>query len=338
MLVSFAIQKNFIFIIFFMIINFIVDYITNNNMKYVDGLIYYLCDTFLIVFYIIEHNLSKNKENNLEEENQTSKKGFFLLICCLIFNSIYIYKYYNRSGIIKYDTENYLIIIMFLILIEKITFKNKLYSHQILSIIIFIILFIYYLINNFIKSKINLFFYILFLLQYYSFTFKYHLIKYINMNYFINIYLLASLNGIFTVIELLIQYFNILYNEFKCINIYNIILIFIVMMFNVYLEFKIISEIGLLHRFMSDVISIFISNITVSKNFGQIDQLLIGFLIIFSGLVYLEIIQLNFCDLNINLKQNIEKRMNEELINHLNQSNIINDENENSYNDLVYIK
>ena len=336
MLVSFVIQKDFIYIFIFMIINFIVDLILKNQkIKISDSLIYYFCDACLIFFYIIERNLSKSKENNLQEESQILTKGFFLMICSLIFNSIYIYKYYDKKKIINNEIDNYLIIIMFLLLIEKITFRNNFYSHQIFSIIIIIILFIYYLINNIIQSKFKLF-HILIFLQYYSFSFKYHLIKYLNMNYYINIYLLASINGIFTLIQFLIQYFNILYNEFNFNNISDIILLFIVMMINVYLEFKIISELGLIHRFMSDLISTYISEIIINKKF---DLLLIGLLLIISGLIYLEIIQLNFCGLNINIKQNIEKRMDEEFKNQFKQNNIItNRESLYSYNDLVYIQ
>ena len=156
------------------------------------------------------------------------------------------------------------------------------------------------------------------------------------MNYYINIYLLASINGIFTLIQFLIQYFNILYNEFNFNNISDIILLFIVMMINVYLEFKIISELGLIHRFMSDLISTYISEIIINKKF---DLLLIGLLLIISGLIYLEIIQLNFCGLNINIKQNIEKRMDEEFKNQFKQNNITtNRDSLYSYNDLVYIQ
>jgi hypothetical protein len=73
-------------------------------------------------------------------------------------------------------------------------------------------------------------------------------------------------------------------------------------MFNVYLEFKIISELGPIHRFMTDFISIYISNIILDKKF---DLILIGLLLIICCLIYLEIIQLNFCDLNENIRINI---------------------------------
>ena len=52
----------------------------------------------------------------------------------------------------------------------------------------------------------------------------------------------------------------------------------------------------------------------------KFDLILIGLLLIICCLIYLEIIQHNFCDLNVNTKINIEKRMNEGINNELNIS------------------
>ncbi len=81
-------------------------------------------------------------------------------------------------------------IILFSILIEIIIFKKEFYSHQIISIIIFIILYVYIFHPLFKLS------YILEILQYYSYSLSLNLIKYVNRKYFINIYLLASIHGI----------------------------------------------------------------------------------------------------------------------------------------------
>ena len=82
-----------------------------------------------------------------------------------------------------------------------------------------------------------------------------------------------------------------------------------------YLEFKIISELGPIHRFMTDFISIYIMEILFNDKFNLI---LIGLLFIICCLIYLEIIQLNFCNLNKNTKRNIEERMIEEINNEIN--------------------
>ena len=154
------------------------------------------------------------------------------------------------------------------------------------------------------------------------------------MKYFINIYLLGSIHGIFTLIQYLIQYFEILFPEFNLNNISSIILLFIIMMINVYLEYKIITELGLIYRFMSDFISIYISQIIILKN---CEILLYGLLLIISCLIYLEIIQLNFCGLNKNIKQNIENRMEKEAKNDLNNKSNDSNNTENNYlyNELI---
>ena len=147
------------------------------------------------------------------------------------------------------------------------------------------------------------------------------------MKYFINIYLLAIINGIGGLIQYYFQY-KLNFPEFNLYNIYLIILLFILLMINVYLEYKIILELGPIHRFMTDFISIYISEIIFNEGF---DLILIGFLLIICCLIYLEIIEFNFCNLNENIKINIEKRMiegiNKELV--INSSDSDNSETHN---------
>ena len=63
------------------------------------------------------------------------------------------------------------------------------------------------------------------------------------MKYYINIYLLGSISGIFGLIQYLIQYELNLF-QFDLKNRFFIILLFILFMINVYLEYKIIYELG----------------------------------------------------------------------------------------------
>ena len=128
------------------------------------------------------------------------------------------------------------------------------------------------------------------------------------MKYFIIIYLLGSINGIFKLIQILIQY-GFYLPQFNLYNIFLIILLFIMTMVNVYLEYKIIYELGTIYRYMVDFISFYILEIIFNETF---DLILIGLLLIICCLIYLEIIQLNFCNLNKNTKINIEKRMKKE--------------------------
>ena len=68
---------------------------------------------------------------------------------------------------------------------------------------------------------------------------------------------------------------------------------------------------------MVDFISIYILEIIFNETF---DLILIGLLLIICCLIYLEIIEFNFCDLNENTEKNIEKRMIEGINNELNIS------------------
>ena len=78
------------------------------------------------------------------------------------------------------------------------------------------------------------------------------------MKYFIIIYLLASINGIFGFIHIFIQY-KLNFHQFHLQNIFLIILLFIILMVNIYLEYKIIYELNPIYRYMVDFISIYIS-------------------------------------------------------------------------------
>ena len=95
-------------------------------------------------------------------------------MCYFIFNFINLYPI--KFTVQINDVEEYMIIIIFLILIEKICFNNYFYSHQTLSFFIIIILFLYFLITNIIQSKFKLF-YIIFILKCYSYSFRYQIIK-----------------------------------------------------------------------------------------------------------------------------------------------------------------
>ena len=308
MLISIYMKKKYlIHIILFMIINIIsmsIIKILKINL-FSRYFIYHICEICLVLLYIIDNYLSKNKNEEFNENNQKSIKIIFILIICyLIFNSIFIYLLQVNDNI--NDTEYYMRIIIFLILIERICLKNYFYSHQILSFTIIIILFFYFIINSIIQSSKLKIIYVLILIKFYSYSFRVHLLKYINMKYFINIYYLGSIKGIVGLIQILIQN-KTNFPEFNLCTVCLIILLLIILMINVYLEYKIISELAPIHRYMTDFTSIYISEIIINKNF---ELILIGLLLIISCLIYLEIIQLNFCNLNKNTKINIEKRMN----------------------------
>lgn len=149
----------------------------------------------------------------------------------------------------------------------------------------------------------DIFYYILYTLNGYCFCFSMLLIEYINRKYFINVYLLGSILGICETIQYFIE------KRSPRIDIklsFLFLLFFISYIINYFLHFTIILKIGTIHSYMSDFISYFllksVYNFETSMNF------LFSLISILTSLIYLEILELNFCDLNYYLKKNIYKR------------------------------
>ena len=94
---------------------------------------------------------------------------------------------------------------------------------------------------------------------------------------------------------------------------------FIVVLIQVFLYFIIVLKLGVIHAFIIDSLSNFILlSFDLSKNIIEI--IIIGLSII-SCLIYLEIMELNFCDLNHNIKKKIGKRAMKEIKNKIEQFN-----------------
>ena len=207
MLISISIQKDFIYILLFIFSNFICSIISKFDVIRV-GLhefINCISKSCLIMFYILQKYILREKIYNKKEENIETNIGgslnfISLIICSIILNSISWYDFGYNDVFNTLDIN--ITMILLLMLIETIFFNKFIYSHQILSINIIIII-SFYLIIRYIESEIRIT-NILFLLRVYIVSFNLHLIKYINTKYFINIYLLGSINGI----SQLIIFFN----------------------------------------------------------------------------------------------------------------------------------
>ena len=139
MLISIHINKNFIYIIFFTIVNSILTYIETQLieiMKISDifyNLLSNISHIFLIIFYFIEIYESKSKseeegkilETTDEKINQFFHiKNIFLIIFCLIFKAIYTYNIIVFENKVK-DLEIFDIVILFLMLLEIFILKKK---------------------------------------------------------------------------------------------------------------------------------------------------------------------------------------------------------------------
>ena len=177
------------------------------------------------------------------------------------------------------------------------------YNHHILSIIIsFVVLIIFHIFFP-IKSNISFnIFLFLNILKGYCYSLNLLLIKYINEIYFINIYLLGGINGLFELIFEMIYYIIkipeiILFDQ----QYYYIILMVIIYIIFNYLFYFIVNKYEPIYSLLCDMIpEIVIFNIL--GEYYSIGELIIFIILIFFIMVYLEIIQLNFCGLNTNLK------------------------------------
>ena len=309
------IKKDFIYIFLFMFINFNI-YLMESyaNFKINQNLVDKICCICLIVFYLIEKLKEKHYGQNYETSKILSYKIIIFIILSIILHCLSEYKFYNEKD---NEMEEYVFIILFLILLEIIIFKKTFYIHQIISFIILIILFIFILFQIYMKSKIKLSSYPLNILQNYSYSLCLHLIKYINTQYFINIYLLASINAIPVLFIILFQNTKYLFPFNGLNNNFMIILYFLLYLINNFLRYKIIDKLSPLHSYISDFISFFFLNKILDLNLLYIG---FGLLLIISCLIYLEILELNFCDLNKNTLNNIGKRGEKEIINQLSDS------------------
>ena len=339
MLISINFQKDHIYVAIFIII-YIIKYIIDNNVlriEYFDNFyrfIAYISQICLFIFYIIENYLlinasSPKNEDNILENNYKITKIFSkknILIILFMFSNLIDNYILNTYGSIK-NEGNYITVIIFFILLEQLKFNNYIYPHHFLSIILILILFLLYIISNVIKSKYNLD-YILYILSNYCYSLTILLIKYINTQYFINIFLLGSIHGCLELIQFLLNHYNTIFIlPFNLYNIFIIILSFILMLITNFFFFIIISKLNPIHIFLINYIG---NSIYLMNKFIFLDYI-IFLLCIISSIIYLEILLLNFCDLNKGIKQNIIIRGKNEIISELTESNF-NVEIEN-YND-----
>jgi len=160
---------------------------------------------FLFIIYFIEKSKSKNQTKKIDFKfNLNFRKGImFILLIISNLLSLYLSIIFVRY-LEKFDyISDVFIYFLFMIFIQK---KNY-YSHHIFSIIIlfiFAILFIIFFPTR--NDSLNYYFEIISLLKGYCYSLNLLLIKYMNEIYFINIYLLGSINELFELIFEIIYY------------------------------------------------------------------------------------------------------------------------------------
>ena len=307
MLIGINVNKSFIILVLMIIVHYFIPYIVPFSEA--------LGKSSMLVFFIIELILSKDnikKETDtlniiyyqynqiIEEDNNNNCKRIkmiILILVCLVFQSVYFF-----YSIEKY-TDVLAMTCFILLLTDKIIFNRNIYSHQILSIILtfitFIILSTDFPILELVKFILVSFFDSFFLLE----------IKEINIQYFISIYFLWGLIGLNNLICSLFmdgfqkEYFfdPDFYLDLCSDIIYN------------YLYCRIIMKYTPKHSFFTDLIIrefiYLIENwLLGGLEIGVLEILFILFISILLGLIYLEILELNFCGFNENLEKNIQIR------------------------------
>ena len=338
MLIYFSFQKDFIYIPIFIIINAIFDE-SNKKLqlkKEFTLLIIYCSQIILIIFYFIENYLSRketinieNKKKNIENKNIQTINNEKLLITRKYYNNdpqillilliSLIFAFLSSSHLtifnLKVDDLNECIfIIVFLFFLDSILFKKEIYSHQILSIIIIIVGTIFYYIPSEFIYKIS--YIIILFLKYYCRALDRLMIRYISINNFINIFLIAFLLGLngtlYILIRLLINHNFVEFPDFTD-NIYIFFIFFISSFINYFIYYKIIYKLGPIHAYISDLIALIIADkiLQIGKSNREninFKDLIIMFVFIISLLIYSEVIQLNFCRLNENTKKKLHER------------------------------
>ena len=331
MFIQFSIEKNLIYIPIFIFVNFIYYYSQYelNLPNECKLLIRFSAEICLIIFYFIQKYLSriesKSKNENLFVSSQNENNEIKIFIIMIIFNLIYYYV--KDIKINNNDIEHYIYIIMFLFLIDLFILQNNIYSHQILSIILLIIGIIYYMIKYFSFKLL----YLIYFMSLYCRSFGQTLIRYISINYFINIYLISSSLGFIGLIHLIITRIIKYDNFIQFPNSINYILILYILsnICRSFLYYRIIYKLGTIHVYLSDLISYIILNKLFHLIYekrplnNSLDYIIIPIILI-SMLIYFEIIQLNFCGLNENTKNQLLERSDNDIKN-INES--INDDN-----------
>ena len=277
-------------------------------------------------------------KNSLKKKDDDNKKKYLKKSLLLIFLSsiLHLISYYPlkdfdllTSDII--NSENtYGIFVILLFLIEKKVLKSQFFPHHILSIILFSILNLFYIYSDISINILDIFNLVIYCIQHYlTLALIFNIYYFINKKYFISLYCISGIQGLISLI--LTSFFIIIYytifkessiikvfkntkfNEyiwpflvFICMAIQNILQILILYFFKPSFICIIYVIIPLI-KLTSDIIKIIFYK-DYKWNYSREKILLIiiyQFIILFSVLVYIEILVLNFCGFEKGVKKKI---------------------------------
>lgn len=292
-------NNDYIYILIIVIYNIITKFNSHGKNKS-HNLIFKMS---MFIFYIFEKIIFKNKSNTQLPLKTINFRKLILILSSNIFILLFIY---IKMKIKKDDLFGNPFMIFFM---DMIFIKKRIYSHHYLSFfinaIVFILIYKFHYLNEFDNKKIEFIIYIIsILLLSYCYCFSYLLVKQINTIYFTSIFFLMALMALS---EALYKY-NKMIRIFKTFNFGVIELIYYILG-NILYQFckcQILIKYDVTHFITINTI-VFL--LYISK---KIDYLYI-FIFLISSMIYLEIIELHFCELNKNLKNEIIKRGESEL-------------------------
>ena len=275
-----------------------------------------------------------------KEINKSKVKIFiYILIISIFITSSYIRDVYYSN---TYEFEERLYFLFFVPILCKIILKKGIFRHQFLSLIIsflgLIIIFIPFFIDL-IKSddepiKHIIISNILTIIESLFFSFHIVLVKYIIHDYYLSPFLCLLLNGIMSLIIIILGFIitSIIDNNNIFLDALNVLkelkfknyihLLFILIIGSLYHTFTylIIYYFSPILFCMSDIISpmlfMIFETFIVDKNVNKFDVSMKSsgyILVLFATLIYNEIIILNFCGFNKYTSKHIKQRGNEEL-------------------------
>ena len=153
----------------------------------------------------------------------------------------------------------------------------------------------------------------------FCYSFSILLIKYINYTYFLSIFLLGSMLGL---IEFTMELSNMLIKNCNLIQEYNSIdnklWIFILFFAHLSIHFMfhyLIMKFNPIHSYISSSFAYTIYNLIINFKNQNIFELILDLIMLFACMVYLEILELNCCSMNYNLKKTIHNRAIKEIEN-----------------------
>ena len=292
--------------------------LNNYVSKNIYDLLNYLAFSSLFIFYFRDKKVSiKNKrKKGIKAKNFSKNKIIFILlsmIFLIIYNFLNIFFNLKKQNVYKIRK---IMQMFFLFLNNSLFFKKTIYIHHNFSIfIIFIII-----IAQIIKLKLQVVHQIISnMISNFCYAFSILLIKYINYTYFLSIFLLGSMLGL---IEFTMELSNMLIKNCNLIQEYNSIdnklWIFILFFAHLSIHFMfhyLIMKFNPIHSYISSSFAYTIYNLIINFKNQNIFELILDLIMLFACMVYLEILELNCCSMNYNLKKTIHNRAIKEIEN-----------------------